>query len=327
MAKKTESTYIPPFTVNDEITTLVAEIAEAVGHLTASAGQIPTPQLRRENRIKTIQSSLAIENNSLSLDQVTAIVEGKRVLGAPNEIQEVKNAIDAYELLLELDPYKEKDLLKAHKLMMTDLVQESGRFRSGGVGVFNGKVCLHMAPPAQRVPLLIGELLDWVKTTKTHPLISSCVFHYEFEFIHPFADGNGRMGRMWQTLLLMQWKPIFAWIPVETIVKQHQREYYAAIMKSDHEASSTPFIVFMLGCLKEALVEMMESNPKGNQKNNQKIVDAMRQNPSVTIRELQGITGLSESGVKKNIRQLRAGGIIQRVGGAKGGHWEVLQMI
>ncbi|MCR5115864.1 MAG: Fic family protein [Bacteroidales bacterium] len=327
MAKNTEPTYVPPFTITDEITTLVAEIAEAVGHLTASAGQMPTPQLRRENRIKTIQSSLAIENNSLSLDQVTAIVEGKRVLGAPNEIQEVKNAIDAYELLLELDPYKEKDLLKAHKLMMTDLVQESGRFRSGGVGVFNGEVCLHMAPPAQRVPLLVGELLDWVKTTKTHPLISSCVFHYEFEFIHPFADGNGRMGRMWQTLLLMQWKPIFAWIPVETIVKEHQQEYYAAIMKSDHEASSTPFIVFMLGCLKEALDEMMESNPKSNLKSNQKIVAVMRQNPSVTIRELQGITGLSESGVKKNIRQLQADGIIQRVGGAKGGHWEVLQMI
>jgi Fic family protein len=327
MAKQETLTYIPPFTITDEITTLVAEIAEKVGHLTASAGQLSTPQLRRENRIKTIQSSLAIENNSLSVDQVTAIVEGKRVLGAPNEIQEVKNAIDAYELMLELNPYKEKDMLKAHKLMMTDLVRECGRFRTGGVGVFNGEVCIHMAPPAQRVPLLIGELLDWVKTTKTHPLISSCVFHYEFEFIHPFADGNGRLGRMWQTLLLMQWKPIFAWIPVETIVKEHQQEYYAAIMKSEHEASSTPFIVFMLGCLKEALYEMMESNPKSNQKSNQKIVAVMRQNPSVTIRELQGITGLSESGVKKNIRQLRADGIIERVGAAKGGHWKVIQTI
>ena len=327
MAKNTEPTYVPPFTITDEITTLVAEIAEKVGHLTASAEQLPTPQLRRENRIKTIQSSLAIENNSLSLDQVTAIVEGKRVLGAPNEIQEVKNAIDAYELMLELDPYKEKDMLKAHKLMMTDLVRECGRFRTGGVGVFNGEVCIHMAPPAQRVPLLIGELLDWVKTTKTHPLISSCVFHYEFEFIHPFADGNGRLGRMWQTLLLMQWKPIFAWIPVETIVKEHQQEYYAAIMKSDHEASSTPFIVFMLGCLKEALDEMVKSNPKSNQKSNQKIISAMRDNPVVTIKDLQAITGLSESGVKKIIRQLRADGIIERVGAAKGGHWKVIQTI
>lgn len=327
MAKNTEPTYVPPFTITDEITTLVAEIAEKVGRLTASAGQLPTPQLRRENRIKTIQSSLAIENNSLSLDQVTAIVEGKRVLGAPNEIQEVKNAIDAYELMLELDPYKEKDMLKAHKLMMTDLVRECGRFRTGGVGVFNGEVCIHMAPPAQRVPLLIGELLDWVKTTKTHPLISSCVFHYEFEFIHPFADGNGRLGRMWQTLLLMQWKPIFAWIPVETIVKEHQQEYYAAIMKSDHEASSTPFIVFMLGCLKEALDEMVKSNQKNNQKSNQKIISAMRDNPAVTIKDLQAITGLSESGVKKIIRQLRADGIIERVGAAKGGHWKVIQTI
>ena len=327
MAKNTEPTYVPPFTITDEITTLVAEIAEKVGHLTASAEQLPTPQLRRENRIKTIQSSLAIENNSLSLDQVTAIVEGKRVLGAPNEIQEVKNAIDAYELMLELDPYKEKDMLKAHELMMTDLVRECGRFRTGGVGVFNGEVCIHMAPPAQRVPLLIGELLDWVKTTKTHPLISSCVFHYEFEFIHPFADGNGRLGRMWQTLLLMQWKPIFAWIPVETIVKEHQQEYYAAIMKSDHEASSTPFIVFMLGCLKEALDEMVKSNPKSNQKSNQKIISAMRDNPVVTIKDLQAITGLSESGVKKIIRQLRADGIIERVGAAKGGHWKVIQTI
>ncbi len=324
MAKKLEPTYIPPFTVSAEMTTIVAEIAEMVGHLTATAEHLPTPQLRKKNRIKTIQSSLAIENNSLSLEQVTAIIEGKRVLGAPNEIQEVKNAIDAYELLLELNPYKEKDLLRAHKLMMTDLVNENGRYRQGGVGVFDGQKCIHMAPPAQRVPMLMSDLFGWVKQTKVHPLISSCVFHYVFEFIHPFADGNGRMGRMWQTLLLMQWNPIFAWIPVETIVKEHQQEYYSAIAKSDSIASSTPFITFMLQCLKLALIEMQESNQKGNQKSNQKIVEAMRQNPSVTIRDLQDITGLSESGVKKNIRQLRAEGIIARVGGAKGGHWEVL---
>lgn len=316
--------YIPPFTITDEITSLIADIAEKVGHLSATADNLPAPHLRKENRIKTIQSSLAIENNSLSIDQVTAILEGKRVLGAPNEIQEVKNAIDAYELLLELNPYKEKDLLKAHKLMMADLVKENGRYRQGGVGVFDGQKCIHMAPPAQRVPLLMADLLGWVKQTKVHPLVSSCVFHYEFEFIHPFADGNGRMGRMWQTLLLMQWKPIFAWIPVETIVKEHQQDYYAAIVKSDSEANSTVFITFMLQCLKQALQEMEESNQKSSQKSDQKILSAMRRNPSVTIRELQEETGLSESGVKKVIRQLKTDGLISRVGGDKGGHWVIL---
>ncbi len=143
-------------------------------------------------------------------------------------------------MLLELNPYKEKDLLRAHKLMMADLVSENGRYRQGGVGVFDGEKCIHLASPAQRVPLLMADLLLWAKQTKVHPLISSCVFHYEFEFIHPFADGNGRTGRMWQTLLLMQWNPIFVWIPVETIVKEHQEDYYAAIAQSDREASSTP---------------------------------------------------------------------------------------
>ena len=317
--------YIPPFTVTDEITSLVAEIAEIIGQLTAISDQMPAPQLRKGNRIKTIQSSLAIENNSLSIEQVTAILEGKRVLGPPNEIQEVLNAIDAYELLLELNPYEEKDLLRAHKLMMSDLVRENGRYRNGGVGVFDGQKCIHLAPPAQRVPSLMADLLSWVKQTKVHPLISSCVFHYEFEFIHPFADGNGRMGRMWQTLLLMQWKPIFAWVPVETIVKEHQQDYYDAIAQSDQEATSTPFIRFMLLCLLQALKEMAESNQKSNQKSNQIILSAIQGNPFVTIRELQDETGLSESGVKKILRQLRTKGIIHRMGGAKGGHWEIIR--
>ena len=312
--------YAPPFTITDEIMSLVAEIAEMLGHLTAIASNMPAPHLRKENRIKTIQSSLAIENNSLSVKQVTAILEGKHVLGAPDEIQEVKNAIDTYKLLLELNPYDEKDLLKAHKLMMADLMRENGRYRSGGVGIFNGEKCLHMAPPADRVPSLMSELLEWAKQTKTHPLITSCAFHYELEFIHPFADGNGRMGRLWQTLLLMQWQPVFAWIPVETIVKEHQQEYYASIARSDSEAQSTAFITFMLGCLKQALQEMQESN----QKSNQKIISAIRNNPMVTIRELQEETGLSESGIKKIIRQLKNDGTIKRIGGDKGGHWEII---
>lgn len=182
-----------------------------------------------------------------------------------------------------------------------------------------------VADIAERVPALIADLFAWVKKTKVHPLVSSCVFHYEFVFIHPFADGNGRMGRMWQTLLLMRWNPIFAWIPVETIVKEHQQEYYSAIAQSDSTASSMPFISFMLRCMKSAVEEMQESTQKSTQKSNQKILAAMHRDPSVTIKGLQDITGLSESGVKKVIRQLRSDGLVRRVGGAKGGHWEIIQ--
>lgn len=167
----------------------------------------------------------------------------------------------------------------------------------------------------------MSELIAWSKTSKTHPLVKSCVFHYEFEFIHPFADGNGRIGRMWQTLLLMQWNPIFAWIPVETIVKEHQQEYHDTIKKSDNEGSSTSFIVFMLSCLKQALHEYLVSNKKSNLKSNQKILAAMQENPAVTIRELQEIVGLSESGVKKIIKQLRTEGVIKR----EGGRWWVME--
>ena len=324
MNKFTEPSYIPPFTVTDEMTSLVIEIAETLGRMSVNDKDIPTPTLRKENRIKTIHSSLAIENNSLSLEQITAIIEGKRVLGPPNEILEVMNANEAYNILFELNPYKEEDLLKAHRLMMTDLVKENGIYRSDGVGVFDGQKCIHMAPPAIRIPYLMKELLSWVKKTKVHPLISSCVFHYEFEFIHPFADGNGRMGRMWQTLLLMQWKPIFAWIPVETIVKKHQQEYYSSIAQSDKAGNSTIFITFMLKCILDSLQEIEESNQKSNQKSNRKLLDAVSKNPNITIRELQDFLGMSESGVKKIIRKHKEAGTLVRVGGAKGGHWKIM---
>lgn len=304
---------------------LVSEISERIGEFQqAQSDAVIHPMLRKQNRIKTIQSSLAIENNTLTIEQVTAIIEGKRVLGAPNEIREVKNANDAYELLLEIDAYDEKDLLRAHRLMMQDLVKENGRYRSSGVGVFSEQGCVHMAPPALRVPQLMGELFQWVRTTTTHPLISSCVFHYEFEFIHPFADGNGRMGRMWQTALLLKWKPIFAWIPVESIVRDNQQAYYDAIARSDHEGNSTFFVTFMLHCLLEAINEMRESNQKSKPKSNQKILTLMQQTPSITIKEMQEATGLSESGVKKIIRQLQADNLIRRIGPAKGGHWEII---
>ena len=234
---------------------LISGISEQVGIINARLGEnVPSPILRKKNQIKTIHSSLAIENNTLSLKQVTDIIDGKRVLGAPDEIQEVKNAIEAYRLMPQLDALKEKDLLKAHELMMKDLVKQAGHYRQEGVGVFDGNGnCLHMAPPADRVPQLMGDLFHWVKTTKEHPLIHSCVFHYEFEFIHPFVDGNGRMGRFWQTMLLSRWKGIFAWLPVETIVKEHQQEYYHVIAQSDAAGNSTTFVEFMLKCLLDAM--------------------------------------------------------------------------
>ena len=251
--------YAPPFHMTDGIIAKISEISELVGSITAWQDMHTNLKLRRENRIKTIHSSLAIENNTLSLDQVTAIVNGKRVLGTPKEVQEVKNAFDAYEQLLSFNPYSVGDLLKAHRTLMNELVREAGMFRSGGVGVFNGDQLIHMAPPANLVPELMNNLLTWAENSKVHPLVKSCAFHYEFEFIHPFADGNGRMGRMWNTLLLYQWKPIFAWLPIETLIRERQQAYYAALAKADQTADATPFVEFLLSVIYDTLREIAET--------------------------------------------------------------------
>lgn len=247
--------YTPPYTITDEILNLVSDITEILTKLTIDDKMNYNPRLRRDNRVKTIHASLAIENNSLSIEQVTDIIAGKRVLGPQNEICEVKNAFEAYEHLLELNPYLIKDMLKAHKMLMRDLTKEAGIFRKGGVGVFAGDRLVHMAPPAERVPQLIKELIDWLKKDKAHPLIKSCVFHYEFQFIHPFADGNGRMGRMWNTLILYKWKPIFGWLPIETIIRERQEEYYNALGKADSKANSGVFIEFLLQAIYDSLKE------------------------------------------------------------------------
>ena len=250
------SDYKPPFHMTDKMTTLVAEIGEHVGRVSVLQEGAINPHLRRENRIRTIHSSLAIENNSLSLDQVTAILDGKRVLGNPNEIKEVQNAYDAYELMLQLDPLSVNDLLKAHKLMMNGLVAENGKFRSGGVGVFDGETLIHMAPPAEFVAEHIHNLFAWYKNSELHPLIKSAVFHYEFEFIHPFADGNGRMGRMWHSLLLAKWKELFFWLPIEELIQSRQKEYYDALGEADKQADSAGFIELMLEIIKDTLKEV-----------------------------------------------------------------------
>lgn len=263
------SEYKPPFHMTDKMISLIADISEQVGRITVLQEGTISPHLRRENRIRTIHSSLAIEHNSLSLEQVTAILDGKRVLGNPNEIKEVQNAYDAYELMLRLDPTSVDDLLKAHKLMMNGLMSENGKFRSSGVGVFDGEVLIHMAPPAEFVPKHIHNLFAWYQQSELHPLIKSAVFHYEFEFIHPFADGNGRMGRMWHSLLLGKWKELFFWLPIEELIQSRQKEYYDALGAADKQADSAGFVELMLEIIRDSLAEVTVVGRSTDQDNDQ----------------------------------------------------------
>lgn len=249
----------PPFQITNTIIDRVAEISELVGSLSLSNRLSSNPTLRRANRIRTIHGSLAIEQNTLSLAQVTAVINGKQVLAPPKDIAEVKNAYEIYEHLDKLDPYSIDDLLTAHGIMTRGLVEESGFFRSRPVGVVNqeGHI-LHFGTLPQYVPGLVEELLDWAKNSEVHMLIRSCVFHYELELIHPFTDGNGRVGRLWHTLLLSKWNPAFAWLPVESIIHANQEDYYAAINTSNEAGESTVFIEFMLLAIKASLMEAVD---------------------------------------------------------------------
>jgi|TARA_R110000796_G_scaffold126693_2_gene241615 Fic family protein len=263
------SNYQPPVNLTPKMFDLVASISELVGRLTALGDTHLTPQLRRGNRIRTIQASLAIENNTLSVDQVTAVLAGQRVMGLPREIQEVRNAFATYEAMQGWDPGSRRDLLAAHGLLMHGLLDDAGRFRLGGVGIYRGEQLLHMAPPPSRVFTLMDDLLGWLANTELHPLIASCVFHYEFEFIHPFADGNGRMGRLWQTLILSRWRPVLAYLPVETVIRDQQQAYYAALAAADAQSETTVFIEFMLLALHKSLQEAVASVQVGDQVSDQ----------------------------------------------------------
>ena len=248
--------YSPPYEITPAIVDLVERIGESLGRISPVIHTPPAPRLRRETRIKSVQASLHIEGNTLSLEQVTAVLDGKRVLGTPREIQEVRNAFAAYELMETLDPGSRDDLCRAHAVLMKGLVDAPGLLRQGSVGIRRGDDVVHVAPPAERVPLLLDDLLEWLRTTEAHSLVSGSVFHYEFEFIHPFMDGNGRLGRLWQTLILGRWKPVFFMIPIESVIRDRQDDYYQALRRADEAGSSTPFIEFLLNAVLAACQQL-----------------------------------------------------------------------
>ena len=315
----------PPFVITEQMLSDVAEISELVGKL--STGRLSaSPNLRRTNRIRTIQGTLAIEQNTLSLEQVTAVLNGKRVIAPLRDIAEVQNAYSVYEKLHEYDPYSVDSLLAAHEAMMCGLITEAGAFRSGSVGVADGQGhILHMGTLPRYVPESVERLLTWVRDSELPTVIKSCVFHYEFELIHLFADGNGRMGRLWHTLLLSEWNPLFAWLPVESIIHDRQAEYYRAINDSNNAGESTAFIEFMLSAIKTALREVTDDEkPLGKNAQNAKVrrefvLDFLSEHPS--IRNADVCTGLSVATATANriLTELCDDGTIERV--REGRYW------
>lgn len=325
--------YEPPFTMTGEITNLIVEIGELVGSISTYEQMNPNPILRRESRIRTIHSSLAIEQNTLTLEQVTDVINGKRVLGPPQDIHEVKNAYEAYERVSVLDPYSVKNLLLAHKMMMDGLVKEAGTFRSGNVGVYAGTELIHAGTPAKYVPDLIQQLFTWLKESKLHPLVKSCIFHYEFEYIHPFQDGNGRTGRLWQSLILQKWKDIFAWLPVETLVYENQQAYYDVLGRADNQGESTEFVEFMLGMIRDALQEISKTQneqdvvinvAKNVVTNEDKVLSLLKQDSGLSANMLANSLGITQRQAQRILSKLKDEGKILRHGANKNGYWEVI---
>lgn len=317
----------PPFEITNTMIDSVAEIAELVGRLTSTNQLSSNPTLRRSNRIRTIHGSLAIEQNTLSLKQVTAVLNGKHVLAPPKDIAEVKNAYEIYERLDELDPYSVEDLLTAHGIMTRELVDESGMFRIRPVGVVDqeGHV-LHFGTLPQYVPDLVIELLDWVKNSDVHLLIRSCVFHYEFELIHPFADGNGRVGRLWHTLLLSKWNPAFAWLTVESMIHDRQEEYYAAINASNDAGESTAFIEFMLSAIKASLIDAIGMKDEVSDGATDKATIRWKQiekfletHPYIMNADVRALCGVSAATANRILAGLATEGRLIKY--REGGHW------
>ena len=311
--------YVPPYTINSNILKLVAKITEEITKIELNKKQIITPKLRRENHIKTLAGTLEIEGNFLGEEKITAILDGKRVLGTNLELKEVEGTINAYMALEKYEFTSLKDLLKAHKLMMNQILSSAGTFR--GVQVAVGE---HIPPVPTMLPKLMGDLFDWLAHSNEHPLIVSCVFHYEFEFIHPFADGNGRIGRLWQSVILYKWRNVFSVVPTESIIRDNQAAYYKAIEQSTQMGESTKFIEFML----DVILKTIENVPKAVTKNVPKeriklIQYHMEQNKLITVKELAELLHVNIKTIKRDIEKLKAENKVQRIGSARKGEWKI----
>ena len=327
---------IPTYTISTKSIDLIARIAEKLGEIRGAGKYSCNLRLRKINRLRSIQSSLAIENNTLSLGQITDIIEGKRVLGLPNEIQEVKNSYQAYEHLFEYDPYKVKDFLNAHRFMTAELVKDAGNFRSQGVGVFEDSQLIHAGANYQFVPQLITDLFTWAKKSDIHPLLKSSIVHFEIEFIHPFMDGNGRIGRLWQTVILSKWNELFAWLPVETVVYENQQGYYDALQIAGKTANSEIFIEFMLNAILQALEELpnreitdiftdifTDKLSKTELEFLEQIAGYLDKNGEITNYRAQLLTNKSDVSVKKYFAKFVAIGLLQVEGKNKGRKYRI----
>ncbi|KEY57298.1 Fic family protein [Serratia sp. DD3] len=332
--------YSPPFQLTHIMLRRVAEISESIGRWLAVNQDRLQPALRRENRLRTIQASLAVEQNTLTLEQVTAVIAGKTVLGTPKEIQEVHNAFATYEAMPSWQATNIEDLLTAHQQMMYGLITDAGQWRNGGAGIYRGERLVHMAPPASQVPRLMDQLFDWLATTDAHPLIASSAFHYEFEFIHPFSDGNGRIERLWQTLILSQWQPLLAFLPVETVIKSRQDDYYQAFRQADARSDCTQFIEFLLSAIATALatelqqaIEMeqetrvktrVEMRVETRVETSEQILVLLRAQPQLSLAEIAQHLGRAPSTIERAVAKLKRQHKLTYLGSKKDGHWQVL---
>ena len=320
--------YIPPFTISSQSINLIANISAQIERYAIHLEQADNLRLRKINRIKTIQGSLAIEGNTLTESQITDILDGKLVVAPIREIQEVRNAIKVYDLFETLNPFSIADLTKAHGVMMEALIDDAGHFREGSVGVVSGEKVIHLAPPADRVPLLMQDLFEWLQAAEDHLLIRSCIFHYEFEFIHPFSDGNGRMGRLWQSLILKKLHPVFANLPVENMVFANQQGYYEAINRSSAETNGGVFVDFMLqeiyNTLKNRQDISLQKDVGVNVGVKTEILNHLKNDPSLSAKELATLLNKTTRTIERNIKELREQGVLQREGSDKTGIWRII---